>query len=287
MPLSVPPVGVTQGRLSEPRDERLQSFPIETWPAEFERASTARLSFIEWIYDRESAGCNPLLHEAGIERLKELATRTGVRARSVCADALMERPLFDTGADGDAILADLENLLDQASRAGMEWVVLPLFKASLVSKEADLPAAADRLRMILAQAERLSMPLHLETALPADLLLRLLESLAHPLVGVTYDMGNSTYFGYSAERELALLQPWIASVHVKDHIVGGPSVPLGQGQTPFTLCFEKLVASGYDGPIVLQAARGERGKEVALQGAYRQFVVDHWMRAQASATTRA
>ncbi len=63
-------IGIMQGRLVPPTDNRIQCFPRERWADEFALASQAGLDCIEWIYDLYGADVNPLATDAGVEKLK-------------------------------------------------------------------------------------------------------------------------------------------------------------------------------------------------------------------------
>ena len=54
----------------------------------------------------------------------------------------------------------------------------------------------------------------------------------------------------------------IGSVHVKDRVRGGTTVPLGTGDADFPAFFSGLAQLGYGGDVILQVARGESGREV-------------------------
>ena len=58
-------IGIMQGRLVPPTDDRIQCFPRERWADEFELAAQAGLDCIEWIYDLYGADVNPLATEFG------------------------------------------------------------------------------------------------------------------------------------------------------------------------------------------------------------------------------
>jgi hexulose-6-phosphate isomerase len=99
-----------------------------------------------------------------------------------------------------------------------------------------------------------------------------LEKTAHRLVRVNYDIGNSAALGRTPLEELTLLTPWIGSVHVKDRILSGNSVPLGTGAADSPTCFRLLHAGGFRGQFILQAAREEGISEVELAIRNQKFV---------------
>ena len=73
-------------------------------------------------------------------------------------------------------------------------------------------------------------------------------------------------------KELTILSPWLGSVHVKDRLLGGGTVPLGTGAADFPACFRLFRQSSYRGPFILQAARQEGMSETELVIRNRRFV---------------
>ena len=63
---------------------------------------------------------------------------------------------------------------------------------------------------------------------------------------------------------------------MKDHLLKGPSVPLGSGEVDFAECFQLLAQYGFNGDFVLQAARKAPGKEIGLAKHYLKFVKNRW-----------
>jgi L-ribulose-5-phosphate 3-epimerase len=114
--------------------------------------------------------------------------------------------------------------------------------------------------------------LHLETDLAPAPLAQLLRQVSHPLLRANYDIGNSASLGHDPVEELTLLGPWLGSVHVKDRILGGGTVPLGTGAADFASCFRLFRQSHYRGPFILQAAREEGLSETELARRNRRFV---------------
>jgi len=91
-------------------------------------------------------------------------------------------------------------------------------------------------------------------------------------VRVNYDSGNSAALGYDPREEFAAYGPRIGSVHVKDRIRGGTTVPLGQGNADLRAVFAGLKDLDYRGDMILQVARGESGREVEWARHNREFV---------------
>lgn len=266
-------IGIMQGRLSPPIDGRIQSFPVDTWREEFARARDAGLDCIEWIHEAGTEEANPLRTDAGVASIRRLADDSGVAVWSVCADYYMEERLVapDGAPRGDAV-EHLKWLLERVGLLGARYVVLPFVDASSLQSLRELEGLLAVLRAVTSAAERAGVELHLETDLKPPAFVAVLERSSHPLVRANYDIGNSAALGHDPVEELRLLKPWLSSVHVKDRVLGGGTVPLGMGTADLPTCFRLICAAGFCGPFILQAAREEGLSEVDLAIRNRRFV---------------
>jgi len=266
-----------QGRLSVPLNGRIQAFPAEHWQDEFPRAAEVGLDSIEWIYDLEDADNNPIASELGIERMWQLSTQHGVAVRSLCADYFMSRPLMRASDDERAErLARLEWLLHRSHRAGIKRVVLPFVDASRIETERDRSDVVEALAKVKPLLDLLELEVHLETALGPEAFRSLLKSIAHPRIKVNYDSGNSASQGFDPRAEWLAYGTLVGSVHIKDRIRGGGTVPLGSGDTDFEGLFAAIGKIGYRGPWILQTARGAEGQEVPWAIQNRDFLTN-WL----------
>ncbi|WP_342651035.1 sugar phosphate isomerase/epimerase family protein [Pseudomonas sp. REB1044] len=252
-----------QGRLTAPEQGRFQSFPREGWQKEIERASTAGLRGIEWIYDLYGEGANPLETPTGREQMGELLTLHGVSVVSVCADYFMDCPLLRCSETHRQERLDrLQWLLGVCAQMSISRVVLPFVDASRMRDDDERDQVVQALGQVLPVAEKYGVELHLETDLGPQAFAELLECLEHPLVKVNYDSGNSASLGYRPADEFSAYGARVGSFHIKDRMLGGGTVPLGQGDTDFPALREQLIVHGYRGDFVLQVARGVTDDEV-------------------------
>lgn len=269
-------VGIMQGRLMPPIDDRIQCFPRDDWAREFPLAAAAGLACIEWIFDEFGEDVNPLASDDGIDAVLALIDEHGVRVASVCADYFMDHPLVRAApAELARRTAALAWLLGRCERLGATRVVVPFVDDSRIDTAAELDAAVETLQRTLPVAERTGVELHVESSLEPERLGELLERLPHPLLKVNYDSGNSSSLGYLPRTEFSAYGPRIGSVHVKDRLLGGSTVPLGSGDADLPSLFDCLAEFGYAGDIVLQVARGEPGDEVAWARHNRALVVEY------------
>ena len=152
---------------------------------------------------------------------------------------------------------------------------MPFVDASAIHDETEMQTAIGLLRQALPAVEETGVELHLETALDPRQFARLLAALPHAKILVNYDSGNSSSLGFHPRDEFAAYGDRIGSVHIKDRVRGGGTVPLGSGDADFAALFDCLQQVDYQGDFILQAARGAAGDEVAWARQNRAFVLEH------------
>jgi L-ribulose-5-phosphate 3-epimerase len=268
-------IGIMQGRLVPPEPGRFQAFPRDRWTDELALAPQVPLSYIEWIYDLYGADVNPLTNDPAL--LRSTAEGHGVGLRALCADYFMDRPFLRcTDAECEERVRLLDQLLRLAKQVGIQRIVLPFVDASKIETLEDHQIVVRVLEAALPAAGETGVELHLETSLaPADFA-RLLDQLPSPMVRANYDSGNSSSLGYVPAEEFAAYGNRVGSVHIKDRVRGGGTVPLGTGDADLPSVFEELKKIGYQGDITLQVARSEPGQEVSWARSNREFVARYW-----------
>ena len=267
------PIGIMQGRLLPPSSGRIQSFPIPTWQREFFLMREAGLDCIEWVYQKETETFNPLRTDEGISEIQNYVKDSGVPVWSICADYYMKERLVSRGGSPQKnSLKHLQGLIHRVKTLGIRYIVLPFVDESSLKSPLELEGLRRILEKALQAAEKDSVGLHLETDLEARELVKILEEFSHPLLKVNYDIGDCASLGHNPVEELAALGRWLGSVHVKDRLLGGGSVPLGTGRADFVTCFRLIHEAGFQGFFILQAAREEGISEVELAIRNRRFV---------------
>jgi L-ribulose-5-phosphate 3-epimerase len=271
-------IGIMQGRLVPPTEDRIQCFPRWNWVDEFELGVKAGIDSIEWIYDFYGADVNPIATDTGTAQMKALIQRTGVQVLSICADYFMERPLVraTTGELAER-LAMIDWLLGRGHLLGINRMVVPFVDASRIDTEAEFDGVCETLRRILQVAENYEIEIHLETSLTPSRFAELLARLPHRLLRANYDSGNSSSLGYKPREEFAAYGRRVSSVHIKDRLLGGSTVPLGTGDADFPALAESLKTAGYSGDFILQVARGASGDEVNWIRQNREFVLRNFV----------
>ncbi len=257
-------MGIMQGRLLPPMDGRFQCFPRNRWAEEFPLAAEAGLQSIEWIYDAYGADVNPIATDAGIAEMKAIAEKYRVGILSICADYFMDFPLVRANPlELEHRLESLFWLMRQGQKVGINRIVLPFVDASRISTPEEMTSVVSSLQHALPVAEETRVEIHLETSLDPAGFCVLLAKVPHYMLKVNYDSGNSSSLGYHPRDEFAAYGDRVGSVHIKDRVFGGGTVPLGTGGADLPALFEALRCVGYTGDFILQVARGVPGEELS------------------------
>ena len=256
-------LGVMQGRLVPKYQGRYQAFPIGYWKDEFIVAQECGLNLIEFILDFNDADENPLIKKGGVEEIKSIIKKTGVSVQTICADYFMEAPLHSF--DDITVQASRKvmlKLLDNAKSMGVKDIVIPCVDQSSLDGQEAADRFVENLNPMVKIAEKYGINLSLETDLAPQPFLELLDRFNSSRVTVNYDIGNSVALGFDYDEELETYGDRITDIHIKDRILGGGPVTLGQGNADFEGFFNKLKKFEYDGPFIMQAYRDEEGVKI-------------------------
>lgn len=264
-----PAIGFMQGRLSPLVDGRIQAFPAAHWREEFAIAETHGFALMEWTIDAEEMADNPLMTAGGRDEIRTLETRHGVKVASLTADCFMQEPFFKaSGAEADRRFAALKGLMAACHDLALRYVVLPLVDNGRV----ETPEQGRWLREGLARLPAGSPKIIFESDFAPSDLAQFIAGFPADRFGINYDIGNSAGIGYDPAAEFAAYATRIDNVHVKDRVLGGTTVPLGEGNADLPLVFRLLTASGYRGDLVLQTARAADDDHAAALVRYRDLV---------------
>jgi L-ribulose-5-phosphate 3-epimerase UlaE len=256
-------VGVMQGRLLPKYQGRYQAFPIGNWQDEFKVAKECGLDLIEFILDFNDAEENPLLKSGGVNEIADTSKDTGVSVQTICADYFMEAPLHSSDNKvAEESFKILERLLETAKVLQITDIVIPCVdQSSLETKEA-VDRFVEQITKIIPKIEKQNINLSLETDLPPKPFIDLLNSLNSKNITVNYDIGNSAALGFDSDEELEAYGDRITDIHIKDRVLGGGPVTLGEGNADFVKFFGKLKEFDYQGPFIMQAYRDEEGVSI-------------------------
>ena len=259
-------IGVIQGRLVPKYQGRYQAFPIGMWQDEFKVAQEYGLDLIEFILDFNDAEENPLLKLGGVDEIVKISKDTSVSVKTICSDYFMEAPLHSSDDKvAEESFKILERLLEASKLLKITDIVIPCVdQSSLKTKEA-VNRFVEQITKIIPKIERQNINLSLETDLAPQPFIELLDKLNSKNITVNYDIGNSAALGFDSDEELEAYGDRITDIHIKDRVLGGGPVTLGEGNANFKKFFTKLKEFNYRGPFIMQAYRDDEGVEIFKQ----------------------
>jgi L-ribulose-5-phosphate 3-epimerase len=257
-------IGIMQGRLSPPINGRIQAFPEGTWRHEFHIAQQLGLSCIEWVHQRATLGVDPISTDEGIAEIRTVVDATGVNIHAITADYFMEARLIEAGGAIDAAsLTHLQWLLARAAELRVHHVMVPLVDSGRLRDQREISAFTSMVRNLSRTLQDGEVELHMESDLEPEVWRAILMEIGNPMVRVCFDTGDRASLGFDPELDLRVLGQWVGSVHIKDRMLGGSTVPLGRGAANFVQVLPRILRAGFHGPFILQVARTEDMPEPA------------------------
>ena len=258
-------IGIMQGRLSKPINEKIQSFPIDNWENEFKIASEIGYTCIEWVIDSNGIDNNPLFIDSKRKVIITLMNQWNITIPAVCHDQLMDITLHSKDENTASFVFNiLKKTMETCENFGIKYIEIPLVGNSSLKTDSDFNNLVKQLTKLDKKAKKYSIDFILETDLPPEQNVSLMKSMVGMSVGMNFDMGNSAYWSFNPDIELGQIGPWIKNVHVKDCIPEIYTVPLGDGNVNFNKVFEHLKSQSYNGLFILQAAPASFGEEIEV-----------------------
>jgi L-ribulose-5-phosphate 3-epimerase len=252
-----------QGRLLPKYQGRYQAHPVNYWHEEFSLAKEINLNCIEFILDFNDVQDNPLLRKSGLEQIKLVTEKTGVEVKTICADYLMEAPIHSEDLDlSNYSKMLLITLIKNACFLGVTDIVIPCVDQSSLNNKTSENRFVEMLLPLVSLAEQNCINLSLETDLAPKPFKKLLNRFDSKRITINYDIGNSAAMGFNPIEELDTYGDRITDIHIKDRILGGGPILLGNGSADFDIFFEKLREFNYQGPYIMQAYRDEEGVDI-------------------------
>jgi hexulose-6-phosphate isomerase len=267
-------IGIMQGRLSPPVSEKIQEFPWTMWENEFSLAKSIGVRIMEWTLDLQDFSINPFLTESGHKRIRYLSSKFDLLIESVTLDCFLDAPLHrehpETGAKSQ--ISDLIQVIESSRDLGVKIGVLPLVVESGVDDQKSLALLMD----ILVLMNEKCRDSNFRIALECEFDLRMLQWIAGEIrllkhVGFNFDIGNSASMNNDPAKELDIYGDKLFNVHIKDRLLRGKTVPLGQGNANFRVVASELLRRNYSGNMILQASRQNSTGELETIAEYLRF----------------
>lgn len=255
---------LVQGRGLQQKNELMQYFP-ENWQEEFPIIQKIGFFGIEWIYDKKSETSNPILSDEGRKKMIECSKKYNVKLENIVLDWFIVHPLLKN--DKFTVIEKIEKLrllIQLSAKVGFKRIIFPLLENNQISSNDEKIKVVEILKQMSSILESSDIELHLETSLSPDKELEIIKEVNHEKILICFDIGNSASYGYKPEQVINIINNKIGSVHIKDRILNGVSVPLGDGNANFLLVFQLLKKIDFQGPISFQVYRNNQSDNIKV-----------------------
>jgi len=266
-------LGIMQGRLSKSLTGKIQEFPLYSWEKEFELAHDLKIRAIEWTLDYADFKLNPLFNLKEQKKIKYLQDQFSIKIPSITLDCFVEAPFYKHN-DLTGMTSDIDDLLwinEKLQNTDVKILVLPIVAESGVFNDIHLSNLIKCLNAIEKELDKTEKQIAIECEFDISSIATLLSELNPDYFGINFDMGNSASLGHNPEDELSVCNGRILNIHIKDRLLGGHTVKLGTGNVDFKKIAKLLSDQGYDGNMILQAARDFQSNETELIASYIDF----------------
>jgi len=244
-------IGLMQGRLTEVQNNRIQQFPFDNWANEFKILNKLGINKIEWLID-EHFKENPLLNKKHHNEIIKQKNKHNINIVSVCCDNFMFNSFFDDKFS----FKKLKQLINSCNILNIKQLDIPLLGKNSIKNSIKKNYLIENLNKFYSLLKKKNVVLTFETDLNHKQTLSFVSKLkGNENFGITYDTGNSTFFGYDYKKEINTFGEYIKTVHVKDCTKKDYSVPLGMGHTKFNEILKLLKKKNYNGNFIFQTAR--------------------------------
>ncbi len=264
---------LVQGRTLPQIDEYLQSFP-SNWMDEFPLIEQLGFNGIEWIYDKKSEDSNPILNSNEYSKIQSLSKKYNVSLENIVFDWFIAHPLLKKDSISlQTKINKLTDLLDYSVKIGFKRIIFPLLEGNAIhdsnEMELFLKIFSDD---VLSTLNLNKLEIHFETSMSPNDEFNFISKLNNPQTKICFDMGNSASLGFDCTEVLNKIHPFLGSVHIKDRLKNGGTVPLGDGSVDFLTIFSILNKIKFSGPISFQAYRDKNSNNIELLKRYLMFI---------------
>jgi L-ribulose-5-phosphate 3-epimerase len=246
-------LGVMQGRLSP--SNKIQEFPHKYWQNEFNLASRLGIKYIEWVLDRKYFNSNPFFYKK--KKIKILSRKYNVKIFSLTNDYFMELPFWKNKKKEFKIYLDLKKIIYHASLLNIKFIVIPLLDNSSIKSKTIENKVIKFFNFFEEYLMKCNVNILFESDYKPKKLLNFIKNFNNKYFGINYDTGNSAFLGHNMNAEFKFYGKFIKSIHIKDKLLKGKSVRLGNGAVDFKKFFLLLKKNQYRAPIILQTARSK------------------------------
>ena len=269
-------IGFMQGRLSPLNNNLIQSFPWSNWENEFIDGSLNKYNVIEWTLDHNNLYENPIMKKDGRKKIKLLSKKNSIQVNSLTGDCFMQQPFWKAkGQNRKNLQDDFLNVIISCSALNLSYVVVPLVDNGSLQNKAQEEILLNFLKEKTVLFKKYNIKIIFESDFDPYKLNDFIQYLNLDVFGINYDMGNSASQGFNIADEFLAYGNRIWNVHVKDRLLGGTTVPLGDGNVNFDDVFRSLKSIDYSGNLILQTARAKKENHLFVLNKFKSIIINY------------
>lgn len=255
-------IAFIQGRLVDLVNHKIQAFPRDNWEIEMNIASKNNFKYIELTIDLNNIWENPITSSLGQDYLTEKLRDNSIKPLACTADFIMHNPPWNGGSNNYNKMQNVtKEIIKGLGNINCGILVIPFVDASSL-RDIENKKAIDFLLSLTEILETKKVRVAIESDFQPNLLKEFINNLPKNLFGINYDIGNSASLGFDHNKEFEAYFNRIIHIHIKDRMLNGETVPLGEGNADLAGCFKNIKAYGYDGNFSMQTARDPSGNHV-------------------------
>jgi len=174
----------------------------------------------------------------------------------------MYNPLFKGAVEKKIDI--LKELLVNCKTLNIKDIVIPFVDNSSLDSPLKKKEVIKIFNSLSSFLEKININIALETDLNPVEFLEFINRFKSKKIFINYDTGNSAYKKFDILEEFKMYGSKISSIHIKDRIAGGLSVPLGTGDVNFNnflFCVNKYLKNR-DIYFIFQCYRDNEGKKI-------------------------
>ena len=250
-----------QGRLvPSEKKKTIQFFPAKNWKKELIIASNNNFKIMEWTINAENMDSNPLFN-GNMDEVKKMLKITKIKIPSITYDYFMEKPFFKKKniKNKKKILFNLKKIIENSKKINVKYHVFPLVDNSSIKSKIEEKNLIKDIKKLLKCIKKRSKIIF-ELDYKPEQVINFINLFKSKKIGINYDTGNSAGLNYDFNHEVKYLK-YINNIHIKDRILNGETVRLGQGNWEYKNFF-KLIKNKYKGNFILQTARSNDKNEL-------------------------
>jgi hexulose-6-phosphate isomerase len=188
----------------------------------------------------------------------------------------MQNPFYKLTNKKDKIknLEILKKVIKNGQKIGIQLFILPLVDNSSIenfNQEKELISILNDKNFLKLLRKKSQILFELDYS--PKKIIKFIKNFNLKKFGINYDTGNSASLNYDVDKEKIYFK-YVKNIHIKDRLINGSSVRLGDGNWNYLKFFNILKKIKYNNNLILQTARAKDGNHVEEINYSKKFILN-------------